>query len=331
MIKNNEQLNYHLQKTIVFVAFFLFGIKLFAWFITDSVAIYSDALESIVNMISSLLGLYSLYLTTRPQDNNHPYGHGKMEFISAAIEGLLICLAGIIILIEAVQNLFNQHAIHQMDNGILLVLATALINLFTGIYALQKGKKHKSLVLQSTGKHLLTDTYSTFGIVLGLSIIYFTNLLWIDSVIGIISSLIILYTGYKIVRTSVGGIMDEADEKLINEIIIFLENKRKATWIDVHNLRVIKYGPKLHIDVHLTLPYYLTVNEAHDEMEQINHLLNDYFGDKVEVFIHADPCQDFSCKICMISDCPVRKATFEQKLNWNYQNVAPNIKHQLPT
>lgn len=330
MIKSNEQLNYQLQKIVVFVAFFLFGIKIFAWFITDSVAIYSDALESIVNMISSLLGLYSLYLTTQPQDENHPYGHGKVEFISAAIEGLLICLAGIIILIEAVQNLFNQHAIHQMDNGILLILATAIINMIIGLYAIKKGKTHKSLVLQSTGKHLLSDTYSTLGIVIGLTIIYFTNLLWMDSVIGIITSLIILYTGYKIVRTSVSGIMDEADEKLINEIIIFLENNRKPTWIDIHNLRVIKYGPKLHVDVHLTLPYYLTVNEAHDEMEQINYLLNEYFGDKVEVFIHADPCQDFSCKICMISDCPVRKAGFEQKLNWNYQNVAPNTKHQLP-
>lgn len=330
MIKSNEQLNYQLQKIVVFVAFFLFGIKIFAWFITDSVAIYSDALESIVNMISSLLGLYSLYLTTQPQDENHPYGHGKVEFISAAIEGLLICLAGIVILIEAVQNLFNQHAIHQIDNGILLILATAFINMLIGIYAIRKGKNHKSLVLQSTGKHLLTDTYSTIGIIIGLSIIYFTDMIWMDSVIGIVTSLIILYTGYKIVRTSVSGIMDEADEKLINEIIVFLENNRKTIWIDVHNLRVIKYGPKLHVDVHLTLPYYLRVNQAHDEMEQINHLLNHYFGDKVEVFIHADPCQDFSCKICMIGDCPVRKGIFEQKLLWNYQNVAPNTKHQLP-
>ena len=321
-IKNkseNEQLNYNLQKLIVVVAFVLFAIKLIAWILTDSVAIYSDALESIVNIVSSTL----------PQDENLPYGHGKVEFISAAVEGLLICLAGVIILIEAIQNYFNQHEIHQLDYGIFLVIITAFINLFIGIYAIKKGKKHKSLVLQSTGKHLLTDTYSTIGIVIGLIVIYLTHILWIDSLIGVLLSFLILFTGYKIIRESISGIMDEVDEKLIQKIVLFLQNNRKNCWIDFHNLRLIKYGPKLHVDLHLTLPFYHSVFEAHEEMEEINQLLNEYFGDKVEVFIHADPCQDFSCFICSVQDCKHRKNPQKETITWNYKNVIQNNKHKI--
>ncbi len=329
-IKNQlDKSNYNFQKIIVLFGLILFFVKIFAWYLTKSVAIYSDALESIVNIVASFLGLYSLYLVSKPKDKEHPYGHGKAEFLTSGVEGVLIAAAGIVILVEALQNLFLETKIEKIDYGIILVLITALINLFLGVYALKKGKKTHSLVLQATGKHLLTDTYSTFGIIIGLTLLYFTKIKWIDSGIAIIFSFIIFYTAFKIIRDSVSGIMDEADEKLILELVDYIEKERIPTWIDLHNLRIIRYGAMLHIDFHLTLPYYITVEEAHNEMEKLDQLINIHFSDRVELFIHTDPCQDFSCKICSISDCKVRKNAFEKSLSWNFENISPNQKHKL--
>jgi cation diffusion facilitator family transporter len=324
-----ENSNYKLQKLVVLVAFFLFFFKISAWYITSSVAIYSDALESIVNIIGSLLGLYSLYLSTLPKDENHPYGHGKIEFISAVIEGVLICLAGLIILFESFQNVIYENEIKKIDYGIYLVLFTAIVNLFLGMFTLKTGKKQNSIVLESTGKHLITDTYSTLAVILGLVVIYYTKLFWIDAVIGVLLSIFILVTGYKIVRKSIGGIMDEADEILIQKIACNLNENKKSNWIDFHNLRVIKYGPKFHIDLHLTLPYYFTVEEAHQEIEEVNELLNSFFHDQVEVFIHSDPCVPNSCEICEIQNCLLRKKEFVQKINLNLKNIIHNKKHTI--
>ncbi|MFN5415970.1 MAG: cation diffusion facilitator family transporter [Flavobacteriia bacterium] len=324
-----DKSNLSFQKIVVIVGLSLFVIKLFAWYLTKSVAIYSDALESIVNIISSFLGLYSLYLVTKPKDKNHPYGHGKVEFLSSAVEGVLITIAGVIIIIEAIQNLFEKTTVLKLDYGILLVSITALINFLVGYIAIQKGKKTNSIALVATGKHLITDTYSTIGIVVGLGLIYFLRIPWIDSGVAIIFSLVILYTGYKIIRDSVSGIMDEADEKLIGQVVELFKNERNKNLIDLHNLRIIKYGSKLHFDLHITLPYYFTVQEAHDEIENLDHFMNNHFGDRVELFIHTDPCMDFSCKICMVADCPVRKHEFERTIDWNFDNISQNTKHRI--
>lgn len=325
----SDKNNYAFQKVVVFVGITLFLVKILAWYLTKSVAIYSDALESIVNVVSSFLGLYSLYLVTQPKDSNHPYGHGKVEFLSAAVEGVLIAIAGIIIIIEAIQNLFEKTQVSQIDYGIYLVSFTAIINFLLGFIAIQKGKKSNSIALQATGKHLITDTYSTIGIVLGLILIYFSKIVWIDSAVALIFSLIILYTAFTIIRDSVSGIMDEADEKLIIELVDLFNKERNRNWIDLHNLRIIKYGSKLHVDLHLTLPYYFTVSQAHDEMEKLSEIGNKHFGDRVEFFIHTDPCMDFSCKICSISDCPVRKNKFEKQIVWDLKNISQNSKHRL--
>jgi len=326
---NIEKSSFAFQKIILIVGIILFAVKLSAWFLTGSVAIYSDAMESIVNVVSAFLGLYSLYLSTKPKDFNHPYGHGKIEFLSSAVEGILIAIAGIIIIIEATQSIFDAHIPHQMDYGIALVAFSALCNSLLGVYALKKGKKNKSLALRSSGKHLLTDTYSTIGIIIGLILIYITKIAWLDSAVAIIFAFVILKTAYDIIKESVSGIMDEADETLIKEIVIFLQEKRIPNWIDLHNMRIIKYGSKLHMDVHMTLPYFLTVKEAHYEMENLDKLVNSYFGDRVELFIHTDPCQPFSCTICTKKDCELRQNSFKAQIEWNIANVSQNNKHQI--
>lgn len=325
------QQNLRLQKIITLVGIILFILKLIAWYLTGSVAILTDALESTVNVVAGLIGIYSLYISAKPKDSDHPYGHGKAEFLSAAIEGTLIAVAGLIIVYEAINNLIHPHQIRQLDYGIWIVAFTAVVNYLTGSICIKTGKKNNSLALIASGKHLQSDTYSTLGIIAGLVLLYFVKLWWIDSAVAILFAFIIMFTGYKIVRTSVAGIMDEADTILLDKIVQILNTHRKPNWIDLHNLRIIKYGITIHIDCHLTVPWYLNVHEAHREIDALSLLIKKEFGESLELFVHSDGCLDFSCAICTKSDCTVRQHTFEKKIEWTVENIVSNTKHSVDT
>ncbi len=327
-----SQLNLRLQKIIAVIAIALLFIKMAAWYITHSVAILTDAMESIVNVLAALLGVYSLYISAKPKDQDHPYGHGKVEFLSAAVEGTLIIVAGILVIYKATVSLFlHPHNIEKLDYGIILVAATALINFITGTICLNIGRKNNSLALIASGKHLRTDTWSTLGIIAGLILLYVTKLIWLDSVVAIAFACIIIFTGYKIIRSSIAGIMDEADIELLKKLVALLNENRKENWIDLHNLRMIKYGGTLHIDCHLTVPWYLNVREAHEEIEALAALVRDQFGETVELFVHSDDCREFSCRICYKKDCLVRLHDFENRVEWTIDNIIKDSKHRVPT
>ena len=323
--------NLRLQKIIILVAIILFIVKLVAWFLSGSLAILTDALESIVNIVAGFLGLYSLNLSAKPKDADHPYGHGKVEFLSAGVEGSLVIAAGFYIIYRAVQSFFYPHGIQKLDIGILLIAITAIVNFITGKISIATGKKNRSLQLMAGGKHLITDTYSTCAILAGLAIIYFTGYNFIDSLIACGVAIVIIYTGYKIVRVSIAGIMDEADEKLLEDVVTLLNKHRKENWIDIHNTRIIKYGSTLHCDCHLTVPWYLNVNEAHAEIEALSRLIKNEFKESVELFVHSDACKDFSCKICSKQNCMVRKHPFEKKITWTIRNISKDAKHDIKT
>ncbi len=303
-----------------------------AWYLTNSVAILTDAMESTVNVIAALIGVYSLYISAKPKDEDHPYGHGKVEFLSAAVEGTLIIVAGFVVIYKAAVSIFiHPHVIQKLDYGIILIAATALVNYVAGTICLNAGRKNNSLALIASGKHLRTDTWSTLGIITGLILLYFTKLLWLDSVVAIIFSLLIIYTGYKIIRTSIAGIMDEADIELLKKLVALLNANRRENWIDLHNLRMIKYGGTLHMDCHLTVPWYLNVREAHEEVEALATLVRKEFGEAVELFVHSDDCREFSCRICYKKDCVVRLHEFENKIEWSIENIIKDSKHRLQT
>jgi len=326
-----EKAHYNLkvQKRIAVLSILLLIAKAFAWYITGSVAILTDAFESIVNVVAGLIGVYSLYISAKPQDLDHPYGHGKAEFISAAIEGSLISIAGLIIIYEAFVNLLHPHEIKELDYGIILVAGTGLINYIAGTICLRTGRKNNSLALISSGKHLQTDTWSTLGIVIGLLLMLITKQLWLDSVVAIAFSILIIFTGYKILRSSVAGIMDEADTELLKKMVAMLNANRPVNWIDLHNLRIIKYGSRIHLDCHLTVPWYLNVHEAHQEVDALSALVKKEFGESVELFVHSDGCLDFSCRVCSKMDCTVRRHPFEKKVEWTIENISSNRKHQV--
>lgn len=326
---NTAKHNLNVQKWVAAISILLLIVKFFAYYNTGSVAILTDALESIVNVSAGFIGLYSLYVSAKPRDMDHPYGHGKAEFISAAIEGTMIGSAGAIILYKAVQHLINPVTLRSLDYGIILIAATAAVNYVTGYFCLQTGKKNNSAALIASGHHLLTDTVSTIGIVAGLALVYFTGYWWIDSAVAILFGTYIIFNGYRIVRSSIAGIMDEADVKLLNRMVKLLNHHREENWIDLHNLRVIKYGSVLHLDCHLTLPWYLNVHEAHREIDTLAGLIRKEFGESFELFVHSDGCLPFSCRICNKTGCKERKNNFEQRITWTLDNISANKKHEL--
>lgn len=322
--------NFRVQQWVVTIAVILFILKIAAWYLTGSVAILTDALESTVNVISGFIGLYSLYVASKPRDFDHPYGHGKAEFLSAAVEGTLIMIAGLIIIYESINNFIHPHELKKLDYGMLLVGISGLVNYVMGWVAIKRGKKNNSLALVASGKHLQSDTYSTIGVLIGIALIYFTKIQVIDAIVALIFSFIIIFTGYKILRESLAGIMDEADHQLLEQMIKRLNSERRPNWIDLHNLRVIKYGSVLHVDCHLTVPWYLNVHQAHEEVDALSKQIQKEFGDSIELFVHSDGCLDFSCSICTKEDCPVRKYPFQQKVEWTLENIISNEKHRLP-
>jgi len=326
---NTAKQNLNVQKWVALVSVLLLVVKFIAYYSTYSVAILTDALESIVNVAAGFIGLFSLFVAAKPRDMDHPYGHGKAEFLSAAIEGTLIGSAGAIILYKAVQNFINPVELQKIDYGIWLVAATAIVNYIMGFFCLRIGKKNGSLALMASGKHLQTDTWSTVGIVIGLVLLYYTGYKWIDSTVAILFAFFIMYTGYKILRHSIAGIMDEADTKLLTRMVTLLNANRKENWVDLHNLRVIKYGNVLHVDCHLTVPWYLNIHEGHREVDALAALIRKEFGESLELFVHSDGCLPFSCRICDKSNCTERKNNFEHRINWTLENVSQNKKHEL--
>lgn len=327
MLKSQE--NFNIQKKLTIVILILFFIKLIAWYYTNSVAILTDALEYTINVISGFIGLYSLYLSSLPKDRNHPYGHGKVEFLSATVEGTLMIVSGFVIIYEAINNLKHPHILQRLDHGIYLVGFTGIINYTVGYFSIKSGKKNNSLALIATGKHMQSDTYATLGIVVGLILIYFTHYLWIDSAVAFLFSLIIILSGYKILRSSIAGIMDEADDELLAKMVEHCEANRRENWIDLHNLRFIKYGGTLHLDCHLTIPWFFNIHEGHLEVDELEKIVKDNFGDSVELMVHTDGCLDFSCKICDKKECPMRKHEFVRTIEWTVENISLDNKHRI--
>ena len=328
-IKNSPKSNFAFQRNVAIVGILLFLGKLLAWNFTNSDAVFSDAMESIVNIIAAFMGLYSLYLAAKPKDVEHPYGHGKVEFVTSGVEGALIIFAGIIIIVQAVNSLSQGNIPKQLDWGIWIIGATAVINYLMGHISYKKGLKENSLVLQSSGKHLKSDTFTTLGVVISLILVHLTKIYWIDAVVALLFGGYIMIIGYKIIRKSLSGIMDEADLGMLQKLSKFLNENRQRQWIDVHNMRIQQHGSGLHIDAHLTLPWYYELRKAHNEMEDLYKLIGTNTDRTIEFNFHLDDCKPTSCGICELWECPVRQMPFVKKIEWNTKTIAQVGKHSV--
>ncbi|MCK9323067.1 MAG: cation diffusion facilitator family transporter [Candidatus Methanomethylophilaceae archaeon] len=325
--------NYNFQKIVVVLGFSLMAVKFSAYFLTNSVAILTDAMESIVNCIAGCIGLYALYLSACPADKTHPYGHGKIEVISSSIEGTMITIAGLLIIYESILNLINPKPISDLDIGLVLIALAALANYVVGRAAIAKGKKNRSPALEASGRHLCTDTYSSIGIILGLSVVFIAmqmniNVWWMDPGIALLFGSLIIITGVRVIHSSLDDIMDKADEEILANIVDCLNEHRSEDWIDIHSLRIIKYGSVLHIEFHITLPYDMTIMEEEREKSRLKEAVTSKYGDSVDLILSPEPCHDFSCPHCG-RVCEHRKSEFIGHMDWNVRMLSQKHQHAL--
>jgi cation diffusion facilitator family transporter len=288
----------------------IFAGKLAAYLLTGSAAVLSDALESIVNVVAAALLLYSLAVAARPADHSHPYGHGKVEFFSAGVEGTLIAVAATLILIEAGRSLWFGPNLRRVDLGLVLFALLTVLNAGLGFYLVQVGRRTHSLALQADGQHVLTDVVTSVGVVAGLFAVWLTGWTKLDPLIAIAVAINILRTGWALLRAAIGGLMDEADDELLEKMARALDEKRPSWMIDVHSLRAWRSGAIQHVDLHVTVPRYYDAERLHRIDGEVTDQLLSAAGRAGDVIVHFDPCRPRECPTCVIADCPVRAASF---------------------
>ena len=301
--------------------------KFYVYYLSGSTAILTDALESIINVVAAAFAYYSVYLASLPRDLNHPYGHGKIEFFASGLEGVLILLASAYIFLHASQHLISTPTLTRLDLGMYVSLGSAFLNGLMGFYLVRIGKSSHSPALVADGKHLTLDAYNGLLIVFALGLTFFTQWIWVDAVASIVFALLMCWQGIRLIRESVAALMDETNPAVFNKVIDWIMQHQKATWIDLHNLRIQQYGGDLHIDCHLTLPRYWDLSRVHDEIHDFEMTIGKVLPTEIEIFVHVDPCLDACCSHCEISDCPIRTKEFSKKIEWTAKNMAMNQKH----
>ncbi|MFZ5452313.1 MAG: cation diffusion facilitator family transporter [Thermodesulfobacteriota bacterium] len=294
----------------------LMVLKFYAYWLTGSAAILSDALESIINVVASTFALGSIIFAAKSPDPRHPYGHGKIEFFSGGFEGALIILAALGIFYQAWPQLLHPHGLPHLGGGVLLLLGVNLVNLMLGAGLVLVGKRTQSLVLIADGKHILTDVYTTGGVLLGLGLVLLTGWYWVDGAVAFLVGVNIIITGSKLVRQAFAGLMDASDPQLLQEIAAILRQHRKSIWIDVHQLRARRSGDSVHLDFHLILPRDLPLEEGHQEVKDLEKIFQAHFGPAADILIHLDPCEDRICPICGHDPCRHRQAETRQQSLW---------------
>jgi cation diffusion facilitator family transporter len=292
------------------VAVLMLAAKYQAYRMTASTAVLSDALESIVNVVAAVFALGGLVFAGRPADRNHPYGHGKIEFFSAAFEGGLIAFASVVIVYEAVRILLAGSEVRQISTGVLIVLATGLVNLVLGWYLVRTGRRYNSLTLVADGKHVIADFWTSVGVVVGLLLVQVTGLAWLDPLVALLVALSLMWTGFKLVRHAAGGLLDEEDPILLSRVLNALQAYVGHGVIRVHHLRAIRSGRFHHVEAHLVVPEFWSVDKAHGVSEDVAARVIQDLGVEGEMVFHTDPCHRIYCATCDLEDCPIRREPF---------------------
>jgi cation diffusion facilitator family transporter len=292
------------------LAVLLLAAKYQAYRMTASTAVLSDALESIVNVAAAVFALGGLLFAGRPADRNHPYGHGKIEFFSAAFEGGLIAFASVLIVYEVVQSFLAGPEIRQLGTGVVIVLASGLVNLGLGWYLVRTGRRYQSLTLVADGQHVISDFWTSAGVVVGLLLVQLTGRAWLDPLVALLVALSLLWTGYRLVRHAAGGLLDEEDPVLLSRVLNALQGHVGHGVIRIHHLRAIRAGRFHHVEAHLVVPEFWSVERAHDMSEDVAARVIRDLGVEGEMVFHTDPCHRTYCAVCDLEDCAIRREPF---------------------
>lgn len=295
------------------VAMLLLAIKFVAWRLTGSAAVLSDALESIVNVLAAGFAVGGIVFAGKPADRNHPYGHGKIEFFSAAFEGGLIAFAAVLIVANAIRAFWIRQELQDLDQGLLLVGAAGLINGLLGLFLIQVGRRYDSLTLIADGKHVLSDFWTSVGVILGLLAVRVTGIWWLDPLVAAIIGLLLFRTGFHLVRHAAGGLLDEEDPELVARLVRAIEQNLAPGVIRVHSLRAIRAGRFHHVDAHIVVPMTWSVERAHAAGDLLEAQVMAASRLDGELSLHLDPCERSYCAWCDVADCDVRREPFRTR------------------
>jgi cation diffusion facilitator family transporter len=266
-------------------------LKTVAWLVTGSVGLLSDAAESLVNLVAAVVALLALRWATKPADEEHAYGHAKAEYFSAGVEGALIVVAAISIAAAAVDRLLNPHAIEHVGIGLAVSAAASVINLAVGYLLLRTGRRERSIVLEADGKHLMTDVWTSVGVILGVAAVAITGWKPLDSIVALAVAFNIVVTGSGLVRRSVGGLMDRAlgdrEQQQIREALAGFERDG----VRFHALRTRQAGARAFVSLHVLVPGAWTVQRGHDVVEDVEASLRERLP-YATVFTHLEPAED---------------------------------------
>jgi cation diffusion facilitator family transporter len=274
----------------VLVGLAVLALKAVAWQLTGSLALMSDALESLVNLATALAVIVALRVARRPADDNHPYGHHKAEFFSAVLEGVLIVIAALFILREAYAGFLNPRALDAPLMGLAINAGASLINGLWAMILIRNGRRHRSPALVADGRHLMTDVVSSVGVLIGVALAFATGWWWLDPVMALLVALNILWSGWVVIRGSLSGLMDEAvsDEEMATIRRVISDAASDDAALEAHDLRTRHAGQVTFIDFHLVMPGETTVEAAHDLCDRIEAALMEALPD-ARVTIHVEP------------------------------------------
>lgn len=288
----------------------LLGVKYVAYLLTGSAAVLSDALESIVNVVAAVFALGSLVFAGRPADSGHPYGHGKIEYFSAVFEGGLIAFAAVAIVWYAIGDLISGPKVVAVESGVFLTFGAGVVNALLGWYLVRTGRRANSLILVADGQHVLSDFWTSLGVVVGLVLVHATGIAWFDPAVALVLGGNLAITGFRLVRRAAGGLLDEEDTDLLGSMVAAFDNARMPGIIRIHRLRAIRAGRYTHVDAHLVLPEHWTIEQAHEATDAFERRVIAACNIEGEMVFHSDPCRRQLCPACELPDCPIRRSPF---------------------
>lgn len=273
------------------VGFLMLAMKVYAYVITQSAAILSDAAESVVHVLAVSFAAYSLWLSSKPADKSHPYGHDRISFFSAGFEGAMIVMAALYIIYEAVMKWIKGLYLENIEAGTLFVFLATVINGVLGWYLVYQGKKHHSIILEANGKHVLTDSWTSFGVIVGLALTWATEWLPFDPIVAILVATNILWSGGKLMRRSIGGLMDESDPEVDQRLNKILTEEAAKYGIQFHDVRHRNGGTKWLIEFHLLFPKDIPISLAHEQATHIELAIGKAFPMETEITSHLEPLE----------------------------------------
>jgi len=266
--------------------------KTAAWWFTGSTAILSDAAESVLHVVAVAFAAFSLWLSLRPANDRYPYGYERVSFFSAGFEGALIILAAAAIIAAAVQKWIAGLELRHLGRGTLVIAAAAIVNALLGWYLVRTGRRTHSLILVANGKHILTDAWTSFGVIGGLLLVIFTGWLPFDPLCAIAVAVNILWSGGRLVRDSIGGLMDYADPRTGGGVESKVRAECAAIGVQYHGLRYRHTGGRLLVEVHLVFPYAQAIGEAHGLATEFEDRLATSLDMPSEVMTHLEAAED---------------------------------------